>query len=569
MDTRREVLALRAAVLAALLACVAADLWRARGRRDAGAEPRPPLARGALALWAAVPIGFMVFLWWDHAAFPFQLEVMEETLLGHITRAAHGLPVYPEPTPDYVALAYNPLFYYLCVPFTWVFGEHLEAARIAAIAGALGSGLLIYASVRAWTGSRWWGWIGLGLFASAYRAMDTLLDNAHADSWLLCTALAGTYLIDRARTRRARLLGVVVLVVSFWFKQHGALFVLGGVAFLTWRESWQDRVAGQPRGWAAWRGWRGWRGALPYWVVAAILGPGLYLAAARWPFGPAFHYFTWDVPRGWSRVNTETFVRVARFFWVHYGVLAIAAGALTLVAIARAVRDRDALRVWHVQLAAAVCSAVMGSLDWGSSDNVFIPLGGFLIVVGTVGLAELVRPRTPALRAVQATGVALAFAALIYAPETVIVSPRAAAELADFAATMRGLPGPVYAPDIGPAVDGVPLFHPGAHWVALEDMGRGPGHTDADRARAYALLAAVVAPRGEAYIISYRPLDSLPPPVALLAPRYRLAADYGERWGALRTLPRRWVTPETYPRFLYRYAPPGALPAASAPVAQR
>src|SRR6185312_4072863 len=227
---------------------------------------------------------------------PLQVVTMEGTILQPIARAAHGLPVYAPPTPQYVALAYNPLFYYLSVPFTWVFGMNMEAPRVAAIVGMAGSGVIVYLAVRSWTGSRWWGWIAVGLFATAYRTMDAVLDNAHADSWLLCAALAGTYVIDRARTDRDRVLGVVLLVVAFWFKQHGALFAIGGVLYLTLSTRRTDAVDGPSS-----------RGLVAlYWALAIVLGPVLYIAAGPWLFGPDFHYFTWAVPRGWSRLNAET-----------------------------------------------------------------------------------------------------------------------------------------------------------------------------------------------------------------------------------------------------------------------
>jgi 4-amino-4-deoxy-L-arabinose transferase-like glycosyltransferase len=145
-------------------------------------------------VWSGVVIGFTVFLWTDHLRFPFLLDLMEGTILQHVGRAAHGLAVYSWPTPDFVPLAYNPLYYYLCAPVTWVFGLDLPALRLVAVAGMAGSGAIIYLTVRKWTGSWWWGLMALGLFAAAYRVMDAYLDTAHSDSWLLCAALLGTYL---------------------------------------------------------------------------------------------------------------------------------------------------------------------------------------------------------------------------------------------------------------------------------------------------------------------------------------------------------------------------------------
>ena len=36
---------------------------------------------------------------------------MEGTVLQHVQRAAAGVPIYRTPSPAFVALAYNPLYY--------------------------------------------------------------------------------------------------------------------------------------------------------------------------------------------------------------------------------------------------------------------------------------------------------------------------------------------------------------------------------------------------------------------------------------------------------------------------
>jgi hypothetical protein len=514
---------LRAILLATVCTCAVIDVHR---HRRAGTAPA--LAKGALAVWSGVVIVFTVLLWADHLRFPFLLDLMEGTILQHVGRAAHGLAVYPQPTPDFVPLAYNPLYYYLCAPVTWVLGLDLPTLRLVSIAGMAGSGAIVYLTIRKWTGSLWWGLIALGLFAAAYRVMDAYLDTAHSDSWLLCAALLGTYLIDQSPARGGRVAGVVLLVLSFWFKQHGALFALGGAAFLTLRD--------------------GWRASLPAWAVIAVLGVVAYGAATEWPFGPAFHYFTWDVPRKWSTINAGAVVRLARFTLRNYLPLVVA-GAIPLVQVWR---RRAPLRVWHIQWCCAVASALQGALDAGSSDNVFIPFGAFVIILGTIGLAECVRAGAGVWAQVaQPIAVAVAFVPLIYAPQTVILSPRAPVAYADFLGFVRGLDGPLYAPDIG-ELAGPPLFHPGAHWVALDDIGRGPGHTGADRAIAYGLMGPAEHPAGRAYLITNLPLATEQPPLSRLSRLYVLQTDFGDRFAALAGLPKRYN--HRFPRFLYRFS---------------
>ena len=100
-------------------------------RRFSALSPMTLLPSQAILVGlAALNIGFVLFLWVNHIGFPLNLDLMEGTVLEHFRRALHGLPVYPAPTPDYVPFAYNPLYYFLSVPFAWVLGDGLAHAPI-------------------------------------------------------------------------------------------------------------------------------------------------------------------------------------------------------------------------------------------------------------------------------------------------------------------------------------------------------------------------------------------------------------------------------------------------------
>ena len=296
-----------------------------------------------LGFFIFLNIGFNVFLWFNHINFPLNLDLMEGTLLQEFQRAASGQYIYPEPNPSYVPMDYNPLYYFLSVPFGWIFGVNLFTMRLVSILGMAGSGLILYLVVRKRTGSVGWGIVAAGLFAAAYRVMDAYLDSAHSDSWLLCSALFGSYLLDNKGSKKNNVLGVIVLASSFWFKQHGALFAIGGLFYLTYRE--------------------GAKNSLLYWGLAGILGPALYFVAGPLLFGSHFHYFTLEVPRQWSsHLGLGTFRRFLYFIARYYPVLAMSGAWL----IARDFfADSKKLSVWHIQFIFAMLTGLMGSLRRG------------------------------------------------------------------------------------------------------------------------------------------------------------------------------------------------------------
>ncbi len=322
----------------------------------------------ALAAYALAHIAFVIVMFTNHWRFPLFLETMEGTVFQHFQRAAEFAPVYPDPTPDYVPLAYNPLFYYFALPFSWVFGATLSTLRLTAFAGYAAAIVLSYLIVERRTQSHWWGLIAAGLLCAAYRSMDAYLDTAHSDSWLLASVLLGAYLIDGGTSRVRSLIGLLALIAAFWFKQHGAIFAIAGVLYLTWRD--------------------GWRRSAPYWLLAILLGPVLYIGLGPRLFGAQFHYFTWEVPRGWGRLNGLAVLRCGFHLLRHYCVLFL--GAVIAWAVA-AQRWQERFHVWHFMLPAAGLSGLMGSLDHGSSDNVYIPLGAVVIICGVLAFAEFTR----------------------------------------------------------------------------------------------------------------------------------------------------------------------------------
>jgi hypothetical protein len=480
-----------------------------------------------LGAWAVVNIGFLIFLWFNHISFPLNLDLMEGTILQHFHRAASLEAIYPQPTPSFVPLAYNPLYYYLAVPFAWIFGVNLFALRLVAILGTLLSGTIIFCVAREKTSSNWWGLLAVGLFAAAYRAMDAYLDTAHSDSWLLCSALAGTYVIDRSRSRAWNLVGMGILVTSFWFKQHGAFFAIGALLYLTWRQ--------------------GLRSSAPYWVLATVLGPLAYIAGGPRLFGSQFLYFTWEVPRRWSELNFKTFLRYFGFSAFTYPILACFGLLTTLRTFLKA---RKSFTLWHMQFIFAALTGFMGTLDAGSSNNVFIPMGAFFIVVGTIGLHEFLAQAKSAHRfRLSLVGIGLTFALLIYDPSSVLASPRAGECYRDLTTLLQSLDGKVYAPWLGQLQDGFVLY-PAAHWVALEDMVRGPGRDTRDQPSTRQLLWPALKPEGNAFILANYTLDGLPV-LDFLNRYYFLEQDFKNRFRPLRVLPKR--TDHGWPRYLYRY----------------
>jgi hypothetical protein len=490
------------------------------------------LAMRMIGVVAALNIGLVIALWINHINFPLFIDLMEGVVWQHFQRAIAFQPIYPAPTPEYVPLAYNPLYYVISIPFGWIFGVNLFTLRLVAILGTMGSAAILFLAVRRETGSLFWAFVSVGLFAAAYAVMDAYLDTAHSDSWLLFCALLGTYLIHLNRSWKLDGIGLLVLIAAFWFKQHGAVFAFGGILYLTVRH--------------------GIKKSIVYWLAAILLGPALYLLAGPFIFGSNFLYFTWEVPRNWSEFGFATLRRYLGFIIKSYLGLALTGGLVTLWSL---FRNRAKTSIWYIQFIFACLTGLMGSLDIGSSNNVYIPMGTWFILVGVLGLKEFCN-KFPKLSkyTVPQLVLVLSFALFAYNPLPYWIPAGADDNYAEFVSFLEGLDGQVYAPTLGQMPKDFTLY-PAAHWVALEDMIRGPGRDTSNHPLTREMLDPAIHPDGPAYVLTNYPFEVYYW-IQFLEDYYVLEEDLGDRFQPVRLLPKRWD--HGWPRYLYRYDPEGA-----------
>ena len=490
------------------------------------------------AFYAAGQLLLAGLVFGSHLFFPANLEFMESTVLQHVLRLSAGLPLYADPAPEFVALAYNPLFYVLCVPFLRVMGISLTAIRVPAMLAAAGVAVMIFVFVKRQTRSNWWAGMGVGLFAAAYRLMDCYLDVGHRDSMLALAILSGFWCLDRGG-RLKPYAGMVLLAAGFWLKQQGALFLGMGVCHVFWRY--------------------GWRQAVPLSIVGLGLGPLLYGFAPDAWLGARLHYYTYQVPTQWTAFRLGEFSNLARLLTWHYGTLL----AVTVWFWFRGWK-RDHEGIWRIAVPGALLSGAAAMMSPGSNNNVYIPMGVVLIIAGVTGLARLSRIVGPGQRLAYSL-LALAFAPLIYDPGTVLSKPDAGRAYADFTGILRNLDGPAYVPGLGPiyAQSGGDLHQsPLVHVVPMADLVRGPGRDETANPIVRNLLRTVENPSAKvAYIVAHSKLEE-EPTLAYLALRYRLEEDFGNRFQALATLPARHG--HLYPRYLYR----SITPAGNGPLAR-
>jgi hypothetical protein len=479
------------------------------------------------AAYAMLQILWVGWVAYRHVSYPLNLESMETTVLEHVERVMQGKDLYAAPQGDHVALAYNPLFYYLCAAFAVFLGPSLFTIRLVALLGTLGCAAMLYWIVKRETDSRWWAVIAAGMFAAAYSAMDFYFDIGHRDTWMLFLILAGCSALNYGRTGFAHCSGMMLLVAAFWLKQQAAAFAIGGFLFLLFKLTPAELLGPG--------------------LLTVVFGPVLYSMAPGGWFGAEFHYFTWDVPRQWAEVSREEVRNFAELLARRWFVPALLTGGGLMSAL-----QSGAFRsIWLFLTPVAFGTAVLGMATPGSNNNVFIPFETWMILLSVVAMQRLTIHLGESSIWPQ-LALSLSFLALLYSPASALIAGDANEAYRDLLAMADACEGPIYAPWLG-HVPGSVRFQPAAHWVPMDDMLRGPGEHSAAKARVAKILeAAIHPPGGHGYVLTNARMES-DAVIAMLQEHYVLEKDFGERFRPLQGLTRRY-TPG-WPRYLYRYDP--------------
>ena len=327
--------------------------------------------------WSALLFygGLFVFLCVQHVTYPGFLELMEADTLQQISRIAAGKPAYPQPDGEFIALAYNPLYYFVSAPTRALFGDSFMGPRLVSALCAIAAGGIVGWIAWRESQSRSVGALAAALYFASYRLMDAWLTCALPDAMLLVWVLLGYCGLAYGRTRLHDVAWLVCFTLAFWTKQHGAFFFGFAVLYaLLFRQN-----------------------ALPRWtlVVGILLGgPVSYLAIGQF-LGDGFFQQTFFVPGHWERSVWFSARRVVFVLaeFVPFAVL------LTLCAFRRAggspASGRDGgdrraacptLAWFTVTTFAAIAFTMMVA---GSSNNHFIPLIAIRCVTAALGVHEL------------------------------------------------------------------------------------------------------------------------------------------------------------------------------------
>jgi hypothetical protein len=167
---------------------------------------------------------------------PFELEWMGGTMLEHVRRVQEGKPLYAEPSADFTAYLYPPVYYWAVAALAKAMPLRL-AARLVSVLSALVVAALGYPIARRLGATRSDARLAPLLWLTSYHYLSDWFDLERVDMLFLACVMLGAFLVMVKRAAFTDFFGGALFGLAFFVKQPATLFLLAAVlALLVQRE---------------------------------------------------------------------------------------------------------------------------------------------------------------------------------------------------------------------------------------------------------------------------------------------------------------------------------------------
>jgi hypothetical protein len=296
---------------------------------------------------------------------PFELEWQEGGMLAHVERIERPEPLYAEPTLEFAAFPYPPLYVALAAHVARVVGVGFPALRAVSIAATMATLLLLFVLGAVAARAPFAGLLSAGVYAAGYRFAGAWFDVARVDPLEICFLCAVLAYLELSSGRHRAWIAGALAACAILTKQSAVVSLLPLAVGLAWRTR---------------------KDAWAFTGTALAIAGGFALAIERASAG----WFRWTlmdelVGHAWSRTAAlDCLIDFARTFWPTV--------LLLVLAWSRASGDARAKSRLAASLALGlVAESWIARMHSGAYDNVYLP--------ALLAVALLVGPACSAVRA--------------------------------------------------------------------------------------------------------------------------------------------------------------------------
>ena len=374
---------------------------------DARAHPvtatwrsRAILSVESASLWglivgASAHVIVYIFIVAARLTYPFELEWMEGGAVVHVDRILRGQPLYAQPSLEFTAFVYAPLYFYVSAAFALLLGVGFIPLRLVSFLSSVGCLIFIFLIVRRRTGATLPAVLSSCLFAAAFRVTGAWFDIARVDSLFMCLLLAAIYAFWSPNRIARTVVAGVLLFLAFFTKQSTLVAGAGLMAAALLRRHGSERLM------------------LPILFGLLVIGTTVAMNAGT---GGWYGYYVFDLP---AQHQIEGAYLLG--FWTRDLALNFPVAIVMTITVVMNERRKQ----WATQgiedaaiLGGLVMASYLARIHSGGYANVLMPaVAGFSIFFG-IGCAQAQARLTgqPLGRALLFVCAALQFFLLSYSP---------------------------------------------------------------------------------------------------------------------------------------------------------
>lgn len=170
---------------------------------------------------------------WHRIPYPFELDWLEGEILCHIIRLLNGQSIYPQPSMQFIAEMYTPLYYIVCALPCMFLGTDFLAPRLISLAACCIIVFILYRISIRENCSRFSGLLCCSLFISFYNLHGPWYDVGRVDMLFFMFLLCGCFIVSYCHARSwSTFCAAVFFAFAFFTKQNAILFVPFAGAYL-------------------------------------------------------------------------------------------------------------------------------------------------------------------------------------------------------------------------------------------------------------------------------------------------------------------------------------------------
>jgi hypothetical protein len=393
-------------------------------------NPLTTVLRYLLLVCGLFYLALFLFTALNRIGYRFELEWVEGNFADTVARLLNGQPIYAQPTVNFIANIYTPLFFYISAIPSLLMGVGFLPLRLVSLLSTLGCFVVIWVWVRREGGDAITATTASGLFAATYALGGAWFDLARTDMLYIALYLWAAYMLRFAQRWGGYFVASVLIFGAFFTKQS-ALFMIAPL-FL----------------YAVFRDWKKALAAIAL-LGLLIVGSTLWLDSV---FNGWYSYFVWYLPSHFSQdMDWSNFIPV---FGSELLLPLLIAFVIAIIFLVLSRKDKDG-KFWFylLLLLGVIAETIPARLSRIAYVNHMLPVYAVLAIIFGLGLGAI--PRWIGEWKTAARNIMLPifyllcivqFAILLYNPFTFIPTREDEAAGEHFLAVLGDIPGDIYVP---------------------------------------------------------------------------------------------------------------------------